>query len=85
MLQLETCNSGLAVFDLIAAMPPTPAVLCAFDLLEVNGDDIRAEPLKDRKRQLAGLLKLAAEGQQDVAEVSVALKIILSLEGVPCQ
>ena len=36
-------------------------------------------------RQLAGLLKRAAEGQQDVAEVSVALKIVLSLEGVPCQ
>jgi hypothetical protein len=36
-------------------------------------------------RQLAGLLKRAAEGQQDVAEVSVALKIVLQLEGVTCR
>ena len=36
-------------------------------------------------RQLAGLLKRAAEGQQDVAEVSVALKLVLQLEGVKCR
>jgi hypothetical protein len=36
-------------------------------------------------RQLAGLLRRAAEEQQDVAEVSSALRIILQLEGVPCQ
>jgi hypothetical protein len=36
-------------------------------------------------RQLAGLLKRAAEGQQDVAEVSAALKIVLQLEGIGCQ
>ena len=36
-------------------------------------------------RQLAGLLKRAAEGQQDVAEVSVALKFVLQLEGVSCR
>jgi hypothetical protein len=36
-------------------------------------------------RQLAGLLKRAAEGQQDVAEVSTALRIVLQLEGVPCR
>jgi hypothetical protein len=36
-------------------------------------------------RQLAGLLRRAAEGQQDVAEVSTALRIVLQLEGVPCR
>jgi hypothetical protein len=36
-------------------------------------------------RQLAGLLKRAAEGQQDLAEVSTALRIVLQLEGVPCR
>jgi hypothetical protein len=36
-------------------------------------------------RQLAGLLKRAAEGQQGVAEVSTALKIVLQLEGVTCR
>jgi hypothetical protein len=34
-------------------------------------------------RHLAGLLRRAAEGQQDVAEVSTALRIVLQLEGVP--
>ena len=32
---------------------------------------------KFTRRQLAGLLKRAAEGQQDVAEVSTALRIVL--------
>jgi hypothetical protein len=36
-------------------------------------------------RQLAGLLRRAAEGQQDVAEVSTALRIVLQLEGVSCR
>ena len=36
-------------------------------------------------RQLAGLLKRAAESQQDVAEVSTALRIVLQLEGVTCR
>jgi hypothetical protein len=36
-------------------------------------------------RHLAGLLKRVAEGQQDVAEVSTALRIVLQLEGVRCQ
>ena len=33
-------------------------MLCAFDLLEVNGEDIRREPIEDRKRRLAGLVRL---------------------------
>ena len=36
-------------------------------------------------RQLAGLLRRAAEGRQDVAEVSTALRIVLQLEGVTCR
>jgi hypothetical protein len=36
-------------------------------------------------RQLAGLLRRAAEGQQDVAVVSDALRFVLKLEGVPCR
>ena len=37
-------------------------MLCAFDLLEVNGEDIRPEPIEDRKRRLAGLLRLPHDG-----------------------
>jgi hypothetical protein len=33
-------------------------------------------------RQLSGLVRHAAEGQQDVAEVSTALRIVLQVEGV---
>jgi bifunctional non-homologous end joining protein LigD len=51
------------VFDLIRGHGSNAsAVLCAFDLLEVNGEDIRREPIEDRKRHLAGLLRLAHEG-----------------------
>ncbi len=54
---------GLAVFDLIRdCRHNASAVLCAFDLLEINGEDIRAQPIEDRKRRLAGLLRLPHEG-----------------------
>ena len=56
-------DGGLAVFDLIRSHRSNAvAVLCAFDLLEVNGEDIRREPIEDRKRRLAGLLRLPHEG-----------------------
>ena len=56
-------DSGLAVFDLIRGHTTNArAILCAFDLLEVNGEDIRREPIEDRKRRLAGLLRLPHEG-----------------------
>jgi hypothetical protein len=51
------------VFDLIRSHRTNAvAVLCAFDLLEVNGEDVRGEPIEDRKRRLAGLLRLAHDG-----------------------
>ena len=56
-------DSGLAVFDLIRGHGTSArAILCAFDLLEVNGEDIRREPIEDRKRRLAGLLRLPHDG-----------------------
>ena len=33
-------------------------------------------------RQLAGMLRRAAQGQEDAAEVSTALQMVLRLEGV---
>ncbi len=56
-------DNGLAVFDLIRGHGSNGrAVLCAFDLLEVNGEDVRREPIEDRKRRLAGLLRLQHDG-----------------------
>jgi bifunctional non-homologous end joining protein LigD len=56
-------DSGLAVFDLIRGLGRNGrAIICAFDLLEVNGEDIRKEPIEDRKRRLAGLLRLTHAG-----------------------
>jgi bifunctional non-homologous end joining protein LigD len=55
--------NGLAVFDLIRGHVRNGLViLCAFDLLEVNGEDIRRKPIEDRKRPLAGLLGLPHDG-----------------------
>jgi ATP-dependent DNA ligase len=46
------CNeSGLAVFDLIRGYRhDAAAVLCAFDLLELDGEDLRRTPIETRKR-----------------------------------
>jgi ATP-dependent DNA ligase len=53
----------LAVFDLLRGHASNArAVLCAFDLLEVNGEDVRREPIEERKRRLAGLLRLPSGG-----------------------
>ena len=50
-------ESGLAVFDLIRGHGgKASAVLCAFDLLELDGKDLRREPIEKRKALLAKLL-----------------------------
>ncbi|MGC2077698.1 MAG: DNA ligase [Xanthobacteraceae bacterium] len=51
-------KDGVAVFDLIrrhGALAST--VHCAFDLLELDGRDLRLEPIEERKRLLAKLLR----------------------------
>jgi hypothetical protein len=55
-------DGGLAEFDLTRAYATNAsAVLCALDLLEVNGEDV-PEPIEDRKRRLAGLLRIPHDG-----------------------
>src|SRR5262249_35127009 len=54
-------ENGLAVFEQIRGYgSKASAVLCAFDLLELDGKDLRREPIEKRKALLARLLK----GQQ---------------------
>src|SRR5262252_8299660 len=51
-------ESGLAVFDLIRRHGAlASAVLCAFDLLELDGQDLRRDPIETRKALLAKPLK----------------------------
>jgi bifunctional non-homologous end joining protein LigD len=55
---IVTDQNGLAVFDLIRAhRRSTAAVLCAFDLLELDGEDLRREPIETRKSTLKSLLR----------------------------
>jgi len=50
-------ENGLAVFELIRGHDSkTSAVLCAFDLLELDGRDFRRRPIEERKGLLAKLL-----------------------------
>ena len=50
-------ENGLALFDLIRGHgSKTSAVLCAFDLLELDGKDLRRRPIEERKDLFAKLL-----------------------------
>src|SRR5215469_12376884 len=50
-------ESGLAVFELIRSHgSKMSAVLCAFDLLELDGRDLRRRAIEERKGLLAELL-----------------------------
>ena len=50
--------NGLSVFDLLRYRRQDDAVtLCAFDLLELDGVDLRQEPIEVRKRTLSRLLR----------------------------
>jgi len=50
-------DDGIAIFDELHSKANDHAVfLYAFDLLELEGDDLRRSPLEDRKRRLQSLL-----------------------------
>jgi bifunctional non-homologous end joining protein LigD len=54
---------GLSVFEMIRWRQHDHAVtLCAFDLLELDGQDLRREPIEVRKATLKGLLRRARPG-----------------------
>src|SRR5262249_41131137 len=55
---IVTNGDGLAVFDLIRhKRHGDAAVLWAFDLIELDGDDLRRSSIKYRKRKLGKLLR----------------------------
>ena len=54
---------GLSVFDLIRyRQHDHGAVLCAFDLIELDGEDLRRQPVERRKAMLADLLRGTRDG-----------------------
>ena len=56
-------DDGIAVFERIRYMRYDHTVfLYAFDLIELNGHDLRREPLETRKATLASLLARAGDG-----------------------
>jgi ATP-dependent DNA ligase len=56
-------HNGLLVFDLLRCRQHDgAAVLCAFDLIELDGKDLRRAPIEDRKRALAALLHRKSAG-----------------------
>jgi bifunctional non-homologous end joining protein LigD len=56
-------DNGVASFDLIRHHRHNDrAFLYAFDLIELNGDDLRRDPLEVRKATLASVLAKAAPG-----------------------
>jgi bifunctional non-homologous end joining protein LigD len=82
-------DNGLSVFDLIRYRRRDHAVtLCAFDLIELDGEDLRREPIEVRKRTLKGLLRRAHPGivfnRHFVAEGEVVFKqaCALGCEGI---
>jgi bifunctional non-homologous end joining protein LigD len=55
---IVTNDRGLAVFDLIRhRRHGGDAVLIAFDLIELEGEDLRRMPIEQRKRKLAKLVR----------------------------
>ncbi len=60
---IVTDKKGLASFHLLRARRiHAAAVLCAFDLLELDGEDLRPQPIEKRKRILAKLLRRSHAG-----------------------
>ena len=55
-------DNGLASFDLIRHRANGSVFLYAFDLIELNGDDLRRDPLEVRKATLASVLAKAGPG-----------------------
>ena len=56
-------RQGLSVFELLRYRHHDhTAVLCAFDLIELDGFDLRQQPLEQRKGTLADLVRDAGDG-----------------------
>jgi bifunctional non-homologous end joining protein LigD len=76
-------GDGMPSFDRLRYRRADGAVfLFAFDLLEINGQDLRREPIEIRKRELAKLLRNARLGLQMNEHVVFRRACKLGLEGI---
>ncbi len=81
-------GSAITVSARISRCFEHEAIACAFDLLRLDGDDLRRLPLSDRKAKLRKLLARARDGIQCVwhveadGEDSFKAACKLGLEGI---
>jgi bifunctional non-homologous end joining protein LigD len=67
-------DNGVASFDLIRHQRANESIfLYAFDLIELNGDDLRRDPLQVRKATLASILAKASPGIRLDEQVCIAI------------
>lgn len=60
---IVTDTNGLSVFDLLRYRRHDQSVmLCAFDILELDGTNFRPSPIEERKQHLAALLRFLPPG-----------------------
>ncbi len=67
--EVVACDeNGLAIFDMLrhGSRCKSNALLVAFDLLQLDGADLRRMPIEERKRRLAELLRMV---QFDLDEI----------------
>ena len=58
---------------LIAPMGRPPGILVAYDIIEADGQDMRPEPLEERRKRLAKLLSRSNKAMRDGIQLSEAL------------
>jgi bifunctional non-homologous end joining protein LigD len=82
-------DNGMTNFDRVRYRRNDASVfLYAFDLIEVNGDDLRRDPLEVRKATLANIVARAAQGGRKAGIVPHAARVkiasICSRSGPAC-
>jgi bifunctional non-homologous end joining protein LigD len=79
--EITVCDgNGVAVFDLLRHGPreKTDVVLYAFDLLELDDEDLRRQPIEERKRLLAKLLRKANPSLQLMEHIEAEGAIVFN-------
>jgi len=73
---------GLSVFDLLRYRRyDHAAILCAFDLIELDGDDLRSLAIEHRKGRLERILRLRATARSSTSTFASSVARALSRSG----